>query len=191
MLCVCMWLSGCVSMYECEHVYVIMYIWILEDNFRFGSHLLWDTISVIFLLCACVYIVVYVIIVYPRESFQWGRTIFVTVFSILSCQINYIWNELQFWMEGTLVIQILRQEDNMPLFQSLRQEGTLLIWATPSAGSLYKDHGRRMASFFTYLPLSCEDIHWSLLLLDSSTFRRSTETSSLIRSRYQYRYRYR
>lgn len=55
MLSVYMWLSAHVSMYECHHVYVIIYIWRLEDSFRFGSHLLWYVVSVIFPLCVYAY----------------------------------------------------------------------------------------------------------------------------------------
>ena len=50
-------------------------------------------------------------------------------------------------MEGTLVIQILRQEHNKSLIQTLRLKGIPLIWATLSVGSLYKDSGRMKGLF--------------------------------------------
>ena len=50
-------------------------------------------------------------------------------------------------------IQILRLEGSPLFILTLSLEGTPLIWATLSAGSLYKDKGRRKALFFACLPL--------------------------------------
>ena len=44
--------------------------------------------------------------------------------AILSCQLDYVYNDCNQEMEGTPVIQILRQEDSMPLIQILRVKDT-------------------------------------------------------------------
>ena len=46
------------------------------------------------------------------------------VMVILSCQLDCIWNELQSRHEGHLGIQILRQEDTMPLLWIVMLEAT-------------------------------------------------------------------
>ena len=44
--------------------------------------------------------------------------------AILSCQLDYVYNDCNQEMEGTPVIQIPRQEDSMPLIQILRVKDT-------------------------------------------------------------------
>lgn len=53
---------------------------------------------------------------------------------ILSYQMTITRMNYKQEMDGTLVIQ------------TLRLEGTLLIWATPSTGSLYKNNERKVCS---------------------------------------------
>lgn len=59
----------------------------------------------------------------------------------------------------------------MPLIQILMKEGTPLIWAIPSTGSLYKDNEGYKELFFFYLYLTVATLsthlffhwHWNLL----------------------------
>lgn len=63
--------------------------------------------------------------------------------------------------EGTPVIWIWRKEDNTPLVQILRWEGTPLILATPSAESLYNENGRTEALCLPALALPAHpSLHW-------------------------------
>lgn len=51
------------------------------------------------------------------------------------------------WGKSIFNLDLLNWEDT-PLIQIfLRWEYTLLIWGTPSAGSLHKEHGRRKLAF--------------------------------------------
>jgi hypothetical protein len=75
------------------------------------------------------------------------------VMAILGCQLECIWNELQSrkgghtckrfllglkWVKPLLILTF-GVGRHVPLILILRQEDTPLIWAAPSAGSLYKD----------------------------------------------------
>lgn len=87
----------------------------------------------------------------------------------LDCQLDYTWNDCSPELEGTFVIQVLKQKDNIQedlyfepgihklLIQILRQEGTHLIWTTPSSGSLYK-HSRKRKSFVLWGACVCSCI---------------------------------
>ena len=55
---------------------------------------------------------------------------------------------------------------------------TPLIWATPSAGDLHKDIGRR--KIHSLLSLTCQHICWNLLLQESWLFRRPGKTCSIM-----------
>lgn len=94
----------------------------------------------------------------------------------LDCQLDYTWNDCSPGLEGTLVIQVLKQEDNMffdlyfeagipkLLIQILRQEGTHLIGATPSIGSLYKHSGKRKCFVCVGVPV-CVHVYRILNIL--------------------------
>lgn len=70
-------------------------------------------------------------------------------------------------LEGTLVIQ------------TLRQEGTPLAWATPSSGNRYKDSGGRKGSLVLCLLASLYQHSMPLLALEptSSEFQHIQKTS--------------
>lgn len=82
--------------------------------------------------------------------------------AILGCQLDYIWNELQSRKGGHTWDLDLEAGRHRVLIWMLRPDDTPLIWATPSAGSPYKDNGRGkgLCSFFC-LPLPCQNIHSS------------------------------
>lgn len=67
---------------------------------------------------------------------------------------------------------------HLPLMQILSQEDVPLMWAIVSAGSLYRD--TEEGGFCSLFPCPCCGIHhwhWTLLLLDTSTYRSPTQPS--------------
>jgi hypothetical protein len=86
---------------------------------------------------------------------EWTRSL-VMMMTSLSCQLNYIWNELQGngGYNCDMNLEAERQHAFGSEFEVVR---TLFIWAIPSAGSLYMANGR--ISFFTCLPSLCKYTH--------------------------------
>lgn len=67
--------------------------------------------------------------------------------AILVCQLDSIWNEVQFRNGGHICDLDLKAGWHIPLIEIFRQKYTPLVWATYSTGSLCKDTGGSKDSF--------------------------------------------
>jgi hypothetical protein len=170
-MCVSVSVFVCVCMCVCVYMCVWVYVWV----------------------CVCEYVCEWVCVCVCVCVLWW-------LLAILTCQLDYIWNELQSRYEGNTCdgnFEARKKHVFDPALETgkssafapdlgwykllflinihlkPRSWGILLTWNTPSAGGLHKDNGRRRGLFV---------LHLLALILPAQPLEPSSPDSNLYRS---------